>query len=313
MGAGSAAPMSVAPTALALSASGSSIGSMPPRGGTAGSPVAPTGQQQSQSTFYCKSCLLHLPLVEMHPSKPGKCIRDVQSYKSISERWVRNRPLKGWWDSQNEMEQANWYRKQHGLKRGEKRKFEATYSDLSNRRAWTNYDNIDRWVPFHIYLQIELPKGLKNEAEIRAEFNDIVARCQSDCRWERNEWCIPIWQGMELRRGTGLEQVSSTSRVAVEVESSEDLRAMQAVGARLLTDFTSSFERVQGASDPSSAPMPDVSVSEQPRLREERDVMTAVVNREASFSWLSPLRSFIPVGAGVGDLIPAPYGRGCPG
>ena len=116
-----------------------------------------------------------------------------------------------------------------------------------------------------------------------------------------------------MRRGIGLEQVSSTSRAAAGVEPSEDLRAMQAVGSRLHADFASSFERVQGASDPSSAPMPDVSVSEQPRLLEERDVMTAVVNREASLSWLPPLRSLILVGAGVGDLIPAPYGRGCPG
>ena len=116
----------------------------------------------------------------------------------------------------------------------------------------------------------------------------------------REQWCIPVFVGVEARRGSGTEQLSSTSRVATGVTSSEDLRTMQAAGQRLLTEFASGFEPVRGSVNLSGqTPTATASVSDQPRLMPAPNVMMGVVNREARLPLYIPpieLMGFVALG-----------------
>ena len=66
------------------------------------SSMTPTGIAQPSasssfcSTFLCKRCELTLPSAEEDPSRPGQCKKDSNSYKSISDRWTKNRSLRAY-------------------------------------------------------------------------------------------------------------------------------------------------------------------------------------------------------------------------
>lgn len=116
---------------------------LPPSGNNVGClPGATVGP--SLATFTCKRCGLVVPFSEMDASKPGNCKKDILSYKSLCDRWSRNRSLKVWWDALPDHETHLWYRKQHALATSVKRKFEITYADESRKNAHDVADAIDR-------------------------------------------------------------------------------------------------------------------------------------------------------------------------
>ena len=85
----------------------------------------------SHVTFNCMLCKLSLPMALMDSSKVGKCCQDVRSYKALSDRGMRVRALKTWWNGLDENRRVEWFRKQQSLKHGEKTQFR---DDLHRRR-----------------------------------------------------------------------------------------------------------------------------------------------------------------------------------
>ena len=69
-------------------------------------------------SFNCRKCKVDKPIGEMDKNKPGQCARDTLSYKSISDRWAKNRQLRVWFQNMSPQEQIDWYRKQQGVAAG---------------------------------------------------------------------------------------------------------------------------------------------------------------------------------------------------
>ena len=236
---------------------------------------------QSRNTFTCKKCKLLLPLEVMNTIKVGVCTPDVLSYKSLSERWGRNRALKTWWDKQSEPQQQAWYRDNHAVRRGTKRKMDVMYADKSSSIAYNFEENADRWIPYEVYLREELPKQQMSEPELKIAFRNIVETSQSHCRWERNEWCIPRWDGIQKKEGSGTQQESSSSRTASNVDNSDELRQLQQAGGKLVEQFSSQFQGIRGAKElGAEAPTCNAVPQDMPTAPRPTDVISNVVNRE---------------------------------
>ena len=244
--------------------------------------VASSGSRmQSRNTFPCKKCKLVLPLEVMDPIKVGVCTKDVLSYKSLTERWSRNRSLKTWWDKQSEPQQVGWYREQHTVRRGTKRKMDVMYADKSSSLAYNYEENADRWIPYEVYLREELPKKQKSEAELLIAFRNIVENSLSHCRWERNEWCIPRWDGILNRAGHGTQQESSSSRQVSHLDNSDELRQLQQGGAKLVEQFSAQLQGIRGAQElGAEAPVCNAVPQDMPTAPRPTDVIANVVNRE---------------------------------
>ena len=253
--------------------------------------LAPSGlgQPASRNSFNCKKCKLNLPLEAMHEVKAGICAKDVLSYKSLSERWTRSRGLKLWWDTRDEPGQQAWYREQHQVRRGTKRKMDVEYSDKTASVAYDLEESCDMWIPYDVYEREELPKQQKSEIELRAAFRNIVESCQSHCKFRRGEWCIPRWDGIANRQGSGTMQESSSSRVATNIDSSDELRQLQRAGRNLVEQFHSQLEGIRGAnSHPAEAPTCNATPQDMPVATAPQDVIANVVNREVlgnGYSW----------------------------
>lgn len=97
---------------------------------------------------------------------------------------------------------------------------------------------------------------------------------------------MPQFQGLERRKGSGTEQVSSTTRQALNVSSSDDLKQVQSAGQRLITEFADSGESVRGSTAYlSDALTPNVIVADMPRTQPQVDTIQAVVERQVEEHW----------------------------
>ena len=240
----------------------------------------------SKSTFKCNRCALTLALGKQDPHRPGQCKLDSLSYKSLQDRWSRNRSLKTWWENKSPEEQTAWFQRQQNLKPGQKRSFsDVEYSDESSTVAFDNIARIEAWIT---YEEFEMPKLVRGMtiADIEAEFLRIVDSCKADCRWENNQWLIPKFKGLQRLTGMGTEQRNKVARYAL-VESAEDLRTLQSSGSRLISEFSSGIVPVKVVENIAPAVSFVALETDQPRSRASTDVMAMACHREVYDS--SPL------------------------
>ena len=95
----------------------------------------------------------------MSKSRKDECIRDGASYKSIADRWAKQRTLKTWFDNQSPEERIAWYRKQQDTAKGDKRKFEnVDYEDKTSRTAYERQQTEEMMIPCS---EFELPLLIK--------------------------------------------------------------------------------------------------------------------------------------------------------
>jgi hypothetical protein len=106
----------------------------PPRSTRIPSPVATSAAPPvcggSESVFKCKKCELTKPQQDADKNKPNSCVPCVNAYKSICDRWTRDRALHSWWQGLTPQEKSQWYVRQNKVPAGAKRKFhEVNYSE----------------------------------------------------------------------------------------------------------------------------------------------------------------------------------------
>ena len=96
-------------------------------------------------------------------TKRGHCIRDVASYKSLTERWGKLRSLRTWWTNIAEDAQTDWYRRQQALKPGSKRSFdEVNYTEQVENKVGAQRRSSDHFQPWWLYKQSGLSAGEKH-------------------------------------------------------------------------------------------------------------------------------------------------------
>ena len=111
------------------------------------------------ASFLCRRCNWRKPLVEMSKTRKDECIRDGASYKSIADRWSKQRQLKTWFDNQSPEERITWYRKQQETAKGDKRKFDnVDYEDKTSAIAYERAQREEMMIPFS---EFELPLLIK--------------------------------------------------------------------------------------------------------------------------------------------------------
>ena len=235
-------------------------------------------------TFPCKRCKLVLPMAYMDALKAGVCKKDVLSYKSISDRWQKDRRLKTWWDSLGDSGIVNWYVTQHDLKQGEKRKLDVQYLDQSKRTKLSSEMDVDRLIPFDVFWEKAANKH-KDFPTATRDFMSIVESNAADCRYERGQWVVPHWEGIEIKRGAELAQSSITNRVALDVVGPEALKQHMEAGQRLLDQFAGGFQPVKGSGVLTALDAPQSSTActaDMPRSSIPADVMAAAAHREVA-------------------------------
>ena len=146
--------------------------------------------------FRCRKCSLLLAVQEQDPHKPGQCKKDSLSYKGLNDRWQRDCKLKLWWDSLNLAAQGQWYRTQHHNPSGSKRKYDAlNVQDSSLDKAYNGEEDVDMFVPYDIFEQKCIALGMKIP-EAQSAFRTMVEDPFIECKWRRNQWLVPQYQGV---------------------------------------------------------------------------------------------------------------------
>ena len=173
-----------------------------------------------------------------------------------------------------------WYKKQHTLERGAKRRYDnAEHKDASSQLAFIQNAKVDGWQTFEDYETGKLIRGIPVET-IRRDFQQIVELCRSECKFVRGQWLIPKFGGLQRLQGTAAEQRADTSRSAT-IDSSEQLRQLQGQSTRLLDQYTRAFVSTPGTDIlPDNMPEITANPADQPRAPTPVDVLGSAVTRE---------------------------------
>ena len=241
------------------------------------------------ATFMCRKCKLQLPLADMDVDKKDCCKKDTRSYKSLQERWSKDRKLYVWWRDAQEPEQTAWYRKQRNRPAGEKRDVEIMQSDVSKKRKYDMLDMVEKFEPVDIFVEKKL--RLNNgwtEPTARAEFERIVDKNESECVWQNGQWHVPKYAGLVRRRGGGIEQEAATTRQRI-CSSAEDLRQATACSQAMLDQFGQHLTPARGGSSSAHQELHITSQPmDQPVGQKVQDVVGAALLREACDISLGP-------------------------
>ena len=229
--------------------------------------------------FRCKCCRRVLPVCEQCVSRPGVCIKDNASYKSIAQRWNKQRQLKIWWDSLDDDQKANWYLKQHTIGNGVKRKFdEITYAERSIQSTTAQESFVDMMIPWSIYKRNGLTEGT-DLVQLEREFKALVERPDTEAVFARGQWHVPEYIGIRREHIESVAQNIEVERSAL-IHTPQQLELLQASGRQLLQQFGSTITPPLQVA-PAGLPAVDAVPSDQPSRAQPVDVIAQFAQREA--------------------------------
>ena len=139
--------------------------------------------------FWCVKCLL-IRSTEILQQRGNQqiCTACVNAYSSIQNRWKKNRAIKTWWDANNYLQHASWYRKQIDHVYGQKRNFDqVSYQEKSSKQAVQkvlNHDNFIPWIQFlrrNIILGFAMPTTCSsnpNPSPLGGDLKGPVCACK---------------------------------------------------------------------------------------------------------------------------------------
>ena len=229
--------------------------------------------------FRCVKCKKDVPLTCMSVSRPGWCRADDLNYKSLTQRWAKDRSLKTWWQAKSEEQKTAWFVSQQSFSNsGQKRKFDQIgYADESVKTSGTMERDLDHFQTFEIWSAPKLLQG-KTLPQLEREWQSLIQDSTTEAIMRRGQWLIPCWQGIVRERNSGEEQRSVSSRSS-QIETPEQLQQLQSAG-RLLLDAHAASVAPAGQV---YAQQPSVisDISDQPMYRAPTDVMGQQIHREA--------------------------------
>ena len=227
--------------------------------------------------FDCQKCGRCLPLSQQSARK-GICVADSNSYKSLSERWVKQRLLRTWWQGQTPEQQKVWYLKQHSIPSGSKRKFEdLSYSETTDELVADLNDEVDNVLPWAIFRRNGIIEG-KSVPDLELEFKNIVEDPNTEAVWRRNQWLVPEFAGIRRIRREGVEQRSATSRSA-SVADADQLFQLRQSGRENLKTFKESIKDT-AQPGPGDLPFVESSAADQPVRQVAADVIGLAIGRD---------------------------------
>ena len=179
-----------------------------------------------------------------------------------------------------EAEQEAWYVKQLTNPKGSKRKFdEITYQEASVREVFAIERGEDHLHTWTVFKRNGLIDGFAL-GDLERQWQELTEGPNTEAIWRRNQWLIPVWDGIrrgrELRDGQRSEATRGTS-----VGSSEELANLQAGGGALLDQFAASIRPAVQVTP--QQPATAASVADQPAYVAPSDIISQQIHREAMF------------------------------
>ena len=230
-------------------------------------------------TFCCVKCGQNLPIILMSKNRKNTCIKDEANYKSLTDRWAKNRSLREYWTNMSDQDKEAWYRKQQEATPGTKRKFdEIDYNESSvSQRARVNKER-DWMQPWDEFLKDKLPQGHTLQSAGVA-WQAIVDDPNIECEWARGQWLVPKFLGKFRDTVASEAQMQATTRTKA-IDDASSLTDLRAACGRLLDQFSAELP-VTKTMPVLNDPHVDSSMAEQPVLAQPVDIMANSINREA--------------------------------
>ena len=221
------------------------------------------GTDSNADTFLCKGCNWQCKLNTMCKFRPGWCEKDALTYKSLAERWGKDRKLKTMWDGYSGQQRIDYMRERHTTPTGAQRKFdECKFSEESvDKRQFGEHEE-DWWVPWRIFKAAGEREG-KPLAQIEREWHAAIEDPEVECKWSRDQWLVPLYEGIKQSRGHVHENLGRTARTAVIGDQArlDDLRGKT---DKVLDDFSDSMGGAARSLPGPRGPVSDAQISDPP-------------------------------------------------
>lgn len=195
-------------------------------------------------------------------TRKNECKKDAASYKAITERWAKNKTLKSWFQGLSDVDRVDWFRRQHTLSSGSKRRFdEVSYTETSHKSTGQDDTERDHYQPYSEFLAAGL---LRNEsiATIEEAWKDIVEAPGCDALFVRGQWCVPKFVGVFRDKVSSIRQNQDIKRQKF-IHDSDELTSLFASGSALLQN---NLDNIKGAKTKElvQAPTVDCTVADKP-------------------------------------------------
>ena len=135
------------------------------------------------------------------------------------------RALRTWWQGKNEQEQVNWYRGQHKLEAGSKRKFdEVVVEEASGTFGWSYEKDEGNFITWTFFFNLR-ENADKTYGQLCKEWEVEVYRPKTTAIFRRGQWLIHRWEGVKkaTEHGEMVQGLAKRRKVASDVETLESL------------------------------------------------------------------------------------------
>jgi hypothetical protein len=138
---------------------------------------------------------------------------------------------------------------------------------------------VDNYEPYDVFRNRRLSENARlSPGEVQAEFLAMVEDSDIPCKYARNQWLVPHFVGVEVKKVKSIG-VQFSTKVSANITNDEQQRKIARVGQSALSDFSSSIKE---AGRPILAPdYPAEGVhSDQPSAPPLFDSVAPTVGRE---------------------------------
>ena len=177
--------------------------------------------------------------------------------------------------------QNEWFLKWQQVVPGSKRRFEECFGEeLSRESEFLDERAVDDWLPireYKAYRRMENPWKELTDTVLEDEFEEIVRTNDATCKWERNQWHVPIYRG--IRRGMGaLQSHEVVSGARRRLHNDSEMRDFIDQGRRGLEAFGATILPVPNV--PQQILATEASEADQATLQQPVLQSTQLINRE---------------------------------
>ena len=254
---------------------------------------ASAGVGLSRSTFLCVKCRLQKPLSLMRPVGAQMwCEDDKSAYNNLTIRWKTNAKLKKWWQGLSEQQQIGFFIKWQRLDKTSR--FEAIkYCERAVETHELLEDEIDLWIPYATFYREKKSEGL-SQINIEALWRDSIESNRAQCKFVRNEWLLPRFEGLRRTSRHRLSQEIEAVRTA-NINDPGQMEALWTAGQQTLSRFKLNIPQTIVSESNNLPPPVNANPADMPVLPEAQDVVKASIIREVSGLASPPEQPFLCV------------------
>jgi len=199
------------------------------------------------------------------------CETCVNYYASLQQRWLTNTTLRTWWTQLSPSEKTARYQTQHRHIHRQKRTFEAVqYSEKVSKLVEERKFAVDALVPWRVFKRNKLAEGTTTD-QASIDFLELLNDSSVHCEVHRGEWCVPVFEGIRLERGTVEGSGYALSRHATP-QATRELGSLMNQGRILVDSYALELQKQASFG---GAPLP-IDIPSTDGLGEQNQLPAAV-------------------------------------